>query len=133
MRPHGSLGFKTSTPCGREAGRRWVVASTLTPLVSTHPPKIAIPLLEGIIGAAVIVGGVIVARLLASTGSSTILKAGDVEGPSKSFDIEVPGTGSDTISCSQSTDIGKSGQGIMLFYDKIAIATKCRPEDKPGC
>ena len=30
------------------AGGRWAVAPTLTPLVSTNPPKIAIPLLGGI-------------------------------------------------------------------------------------
>ena len=44
----GSLGVPgpASTPCGRAGGRR-AVAPTPTPLVSTHPPKIAIPLLGG--------------------------------------------------------------------------------------
>ena len=49
----GSLGVPgpASTPCGRAGGGRAAggraVAPTLTPLVSTHPPKIAIPLLGG--------------------------------------------------------------------------------------
>merc|ERR1711995_102279 len=45
----GSLGVPgpASTPCGRAAGGRRAVAPTPTPLVSTHPPKIAIPLLGG--------------------------------------------------------------------------------------
>ena len=45
----GSLGVPgpASTPCGRAAGGGRAVAPTLTPLVSTHPPKIAIPVLGG--------------------------------------------------------------------------------------
>ena len=49
----GSTGVPAlaSTPCGRQAaGGRRAVAPTLTPLVSTHPPKIAIPLLGGTSG-----------------------------------------------------------------------------------
>ena len=40
--------WQSHRACGRARGRRRAVAPTLTPLVSTHPPKIAIPLLGGI-------------------------------------------------------------------------------------
>ena len=48
----GPLGFwaRPAHPAGRRAAGGWrAVAPTLTPLVSTHPPKIAIPLLGGMI------------------------------------------------------------------------------------
>ena len=38
---------KRGEACGCRAGGRRAVAPTQTPLVSTHPPKIAIPLLGG--------------------------------------------------------------------------------------
>ena len=54
----GPFGFRAQPAHlgGRAGGRQavgggWAVAPTLTPLVSTHPPKIAVPLLGGQWGA----------------------------------------------------------------------------------